>query len=288
MKILRSLIFLSSLVGAIVSAHSQNPKFHIFVCIGQSNMEGNASIEAVDTVGIPDNFRVMAAADFSKPARSIGEWYAAVPPLVRQHTGLTPMDYFGRTMVANLPEDHRVGVVPVAVGGCKIEHLSKSFDPLTLEHEADWFKAFMSEYDNNPYRRLIECLRKAQKSGIISGILIHQGESNTGDSLWCNKVKTLYDDILADLSLAPNSVPLFAGEVVSTEMGGQCGSMNRIIDALPLTLPMATVVSSEGLEQRGDGLHFTARSYRVLGCRFAAAVLASMGITNPTLAYNDD
>ena len=35
------------------------------------------------------------------------------------------VDYFGRTMVAGLPENIRVGVVKVAVPGCKIELFEK-------------------------------------------------------------------------------------------------------------------------------------------------------------------
>jgi len=51
----------------------------------------------------------------------------AVPPLCRSgHTGLTPADYFGRTLVANLPKNIRVGIVHVAVGGCKIELSTKT------------------------------------------------------------------------------------------------------------------------------------------------------------------
>ena len=35
------------------------------------------------------------------------------------------VDYFGRTLVAKLPEDVRVGVIKVAVPGCKIELFEK-------------------------------------------------------------------------------------------------------------------------------------------------------------------
>ena len=54
---------------------------------------------------------MMAAVDFPDKGRVKGSWYAAVPPLVRHYTGLTPMDYFGRTMVGNLPDNVTVGVV---------------------------------------------------------------------------------------------------------------------------------------------------------------------------------
>lgn len=84
-------------------------------------------------------------------------------------------------MVDNLPQDVKVGVIVVAIGGCKIEHLDKDYDDALLSQEADWFINFMKAYDNHPYQRLLECARRAQQDGVIKGILLHQGESNTGD-----------------------------------------------------------------------------------------------------------
>lgn len=283
-------IFLGSLMaaGMLTTVNAQDPNFHIYLCIGQSNMEGNAQIEPIDRQNVPENFLVMSAVDYKNPPREKGSWYVAVPPLVRENTGLTPMDYFGRTMVANLPGDHKIGVVPVAIGGCKIEHLDKDFDASTLANEADWFKNFMASYDNAPYQRLIECAKEAQKEGVISGILLHQGESNTGDPQWPAKVKKIYDDILKDLNLEPNSIPLLAGEVVTSAEGGACGSMNPIINSLPNTLPVARVVSAANLPQKGDGLHFTSHAYRVLGCRYAVEMLATVGIDDPVVEYEEE
>lgn len=234
-KVMTSLL----LAGSCLGMSANDPNFHIYICLGQSNMEGNASIEPIDRKNVPERFRMMAAVDFTDSGRKQGEWYTATPPLVRQNTGLTPMDYFGRTMVDNLPEEVRVGVVCVAIGGCKIEHLDKDFDASTLANEADWFKSFMLNYDNAPYQRLLQCARKAQEAGVIKGVLLHQGESNTGDQQWCVKVKKIYDDLLSDLGMELGSVPLLAGEVVTTEQGGVCGGMNAIINRLPKTLPTA-------------------------------------------------
>ena len=102
-------------------------------------------------------------------------------------------------MVANLPENVRVGVVPVAIGGANIVHLDKDFDPASIANEADWYKSFMAAYDNEPYKRLVECARIAQKDGVIKGILLHQGETNNGDQTWPAKVKKIYEDLLADI-----------------------------------------------------------------------------------------
>ncbi|MDE5872137.1 MAG: sialate O-acetylesterase [Muribaculaceae bacterium] len=288
MKILKSLVFGCALMASVISLNAQDPDFHIYLCLGQSNMEGNAQVEPLDRQNVPERFMVMATTDYSNPERKQGEWYVAVPPLVREYTGLTPMDYFGRTMVDNLPGNVKVGVVPVAIGGCKIEHLDKDYDASTLAGEADWFRNFMKAYDNAPYARLVECAKKAQEQGVIKGILLHQGESNTNDLQWWNKVQKVYDDLLSDLGLAPNSIPLLAGEVVTSEMGGVCGSMNNIISNVPDFFRMARSVSADKLPQKGDGLHFTAHGYRVLGTRYAAEMLRTMGIDDHVIAYSEE
>ena len=101
-------------------ADGPDPKFYVFLCLGQSNMEGFPGIEEQDKTPV-DRFRVLAAVDFPRLDRKKGEWYPAAPPLCRPSTGLCPADYFGRTLVARLPKDVKVGVVNVAVAGCKIE-----------------------------------------------------------------------------------------------------------------------------------------------------------------------
>ncbi len=278
----KSLFLCLGILTTSIFASAQDTNFYIYLCYGQSNMEGDSPTESIDLNSVPERFRVMSTVDYSNPSRDKGEWYVAVPPLVRENTQLSLIDYFGRTMVENLDENITVGVVPVAVGGSKIEHLSKDYDPTSVVSESKWFQNNMKVYGNKPYDHLIEYARKAQKEGIIKGILLHQGESNTNDTEWPIKVKKLYDDIIGDLGLAPNSIPLVAGEVVSSEKGGVCGSMNEIITTLPDVIPTAVVVSAANLSHRGDGLHFTSESYRELGRRYAREILATMGISNLT------
>jgi len=44
-------------VLAALAVQAQDPDFHIYLCFGQSNMEGNAKIEEQDMQGISDRFR---------------------------------------------------------------------------------------------------------------------------------------------------------------------------------------------------------------------------------------
>lgn len=289
MKLLKKLLLSAAALASAVSMHAeQDPNFHIYLCFGQSNMEGNAQVENIDRQNIPERFKMMAAVNYNNPKKTIGEWYEAMPPLCREGTGLTPVDWFGRTMVDNLPEEVKIGVIVVAVGGAPIEDLDKDLDPATLQNKEGWYRNYMLQYDNSPYNRLLQCALKAQEAGVIKGILLHQGESNNGQQDWCDKVKKIYNDLLSDLGLEPNSIPLLAGETVRSEMGGYCGLHNSVIAKLPNKIPTAKVVSSANLEQKGDGLHFTAHSYRVLGCRYAVSMLETMGITDPVVAYSEE
>jgi len=278
MKRISVLLFVLLVAGK--SAFPQNPKFYIFLCFGQSNMEGAAKPEAVDTV-VDSRFQVMEAVDCPDLKREKGKWYTAAAPLCRCHTGLSPVDYFGRTLIAHLPPDVKVGVIHVAVAGCKIELFDKNAYQSYVATSADWLKGIVKEYGGNPYARLVEMAKLAQRDGVIKGILLHQGESNTNDSTWPGKVKTVYHNLLSDLGLDADAVPLLAGEVVNADQGGVCASMNRIIDDLPRTISTAHVISSAGCTAGHDRLHFTAAGYRELGRRYGVQMLSLLDPVKP-------
>ena len=274
---LRVLVLTILLVPAI-NAFAQDKKFYIFLCFGQSNMEGNARIQPQDTVGIDPRFQVLEAVDCPNLNRTKGNWYPAVPPLSRCNTGLTPADYFGRTMVANLPNNVRVGIINVAVGGCKIELFDKDNYQAYVSTAPKWMIGMINQYDGNPYARLVELAKIAQKAGVIKGILLHQGESNPNDSLWTKKVKLVYDNLLHDLHLKAKKVPLLAGETVNADQGGICAGMNKIIATLPQMIKNSYVISSAGCPDAADNLHFTAEGYRMLGKRYAEQMLMLLGV----------
>jgi hypothetical protein len=257
---------------------AQNPNFHIYLCFGQSNMEGQGTIEAQDKT-VNSRFKVMEAVSCSNLGRTKGKWYTAVPPLCRCWSRLSPADYFGRTMIENLPANISVGVVNVSVAGCKIELYDKvNYQKYTSTITEDWLKNIIKEYNGNPYAHFVEVAKMAQKDGVIKGILLHQGESNTGDSQWPAKVKAIYNNLITDLGLNPDSVPLLAGEVVHADQGGLCASMNTIIARLPQTLPNSYVISSSKCADATDNIHFNSSGYRELGKRYARKMLSIMGI----------
>ena len=261
-------------------AEPVDPKeqFHIYLCFGQSNMEGNATPEAMDKKDVDPRFQMLACVNFNNPKRTMGEWYTATPPIVREGTGLGMADYFGRTMVKYLPEDIKVGVVDVAIGGTKIEGFISEEVADYIKPEADWLKNYFKAYDNDPYKRLVDMAKIAQESGVIKGILLHQGESNNTQQDWPKKVKLIYDRLLEDLNLKAEETPLFVGEMVSKQEGGACWGHNAVIAKVPSVIPNSYVISSANCPQKGDGLHFTAQGYRIMGQRYAKAALEVMGV----------
>jgi len=277
MKLKLVFILIAGFIFTNSNVFSRDKNFYIYLCIGQSNMEGAARAELQDSTVNP-RFQVMEAVNCENLGRSKGKWYPAVPPLCRCKTNLGPTDYFGRTMVANLPEKVKVGVIVVAIGGCKIELFDKDNYPAYVETAPGWMKGMIKEYDENPYGRLVEMAKLAQKDGVIKGILLHQGESNSNDSLWTRKVKGVYDNLMKDLNLDPKNVPLLAGETVNADQGGICAGMNTIIATLPKTLPNSYIISSAGCADGPDNLHFSAVGYRELGKRYAEKMLSILGV----------
>jgi lysophospholipase L1-like esterase len=256
--------------------------FHIYLCFGQSNMEGYNGAYVKDENGNPireedrgpvdSRFRVFTAVDMPAFGRIKERWYRATPPLCRGDSGLCAVDYFGRTMVENLPQEIKVGVINVSIGGCKIE----AFDPENcaayLATAPQWLQDYAAYYDNNPYNRLVELAKLAQKDGVIKGILLHQGESNSGEQTWPQKVKGVYDNLVSDLGL-DEQIPLLAGQLAN---GGTTG-MNGIILTLPQTILGARVIRTDGVEYHVDNTHFTPAGYRELGRRYAGEMLSILG-----------
>jgi hypothetical protein len=259
----------------------RDPNFHIYLCFGQSNMEGDPD------KGIPpeykeyknDRFQVMAAASMPNTKRTIGNWYPAVPPLVRDWTGLSPVDFFGRTLVERIDDPNvKIGVIVVAVGGGAINIFDKDNKQALayLAKQEQYMKDISAEYGNNPYQRLADLAKEAQKVGVIKGILFHQGESgkakgpeyaNCGDDAnWGTAVKAVYDNLLADLGLKPNSIPFLAGQAVNN----YCGIINKLPDVMP---GVAHVISAEGLTQGKDQWHFSYEGYKQLGIRYGEKIL---------------
>lgn len=280
MKTKSRLSLLAALLAFSANALSQDTNFHIYLCFGQSNMESGGKMDESDKV-VDKRFQVLADFDSTNRGWKKGQWYDAVPPLAAKGRGICMVDYFGRTLVAGLPENIRVGVVKVAVPGCKIELFQKDTYTNYAATVAPWMKNMIKAYDGNPYQFLVDQAKTAQKDGVIKGILLHQGESNPGDKEWPNKVKGIYQNLIKDLNLKAGEVPLLAGETVNADQQGTCAGFNKIMADLPKTLPNSHVISSAGCTSN-DRLHFNSAGSREFGKRYGEKMLSLLGHPVPT------
>ena len=273
------------------SSFAQEPdqNFFIFLGIGQSNMQGKAPIESQDRNSTKNftnddwaRYKKMIIVDSN--SSKIGTWATAKPPIVRPDTQLGVTDYFGRYLVKGLDERYNVGVVVVAVDGCSIKAFSKNktvcTNYLNDSGTGSWVKEAAAQYGNYPYGKLVEMAKKAQESGVIKGIIFHQGETDAYDDSWLSSVYELYTNLLADLSLSMDSVPFIAGEPVQQSEGGACYGAIPWVDKIPAYFKqksgkdIAYVASSEGCTKiSSDVYHFSSAGYRKLGARYGEIML---------------
>ena len=268
-------------------AQKPDPNFFIYLCFGQSNMEAGAR-PAEQDLGFDDpRFSFMAAVDMPSMNRTKGNWYTAIPPICREGNNMGPVDFFGRKMIEKLPAQYRVGVINVSVAGAKLELWDKDACADYLAMEAadpsrSWLIDMAKAYGMNPYERIVEVAKIAQQSGVIKGMLVHQGESNPDDELWCGRLKKIHDDLCHDLGLDPDKIPILAGELKQAEEGGVCAAFNDVVlSHLPETMSNGYVISSLGCQSQGDQFHFNTEGMRLMGYRMADKMLELQGFVKP-------
>lgn len=253
------------------SAAQPGNDLQIFILFGQSNMEGASAPEAIDKT-INDRVFVLGDdADDKCLNRKWNEWSLAQPPLHRCFAGLGPGDWFGKTL-ADTWTDAQIGLVPNAISGVDIDFFRKG----VVSKRRKEFQIPPDNSRDGAYDLMVERAKLAQQHGRIRGILFHQGESDTGQTVWLDKVAEIVADLRKDLELDAAEVPFIAGEL---PYEGCCSSHNPIVNQLPQRIPNAHVVSAQGLGMK-DRFHFDSAGTREMGKRYAAAFLNA--IENPT------
>lgn len=277
-QIVNCLVVVSVFFISSIQANAQDPNFHIYLMFGQSNMEGQGPIEAQDRVTNP-RVKLLQDQTCSNLNRTYGTWYTAAPPLVRCWGRVGPGDSFGKTMAENTPSNITIGIVNTSVGGCDIALFQKGA-PIGRQIAPGQGNADIPTQFDGGYAWMLDLAKKAQTAGVIKGILFHQGETNTNDQTWKNKVKGIVENLKADLGLG--DIPFLAGELLYTNNGGPergcCASHNTEINKLPELIPNAHIISASGLQGQ-DVAHFTTAAYRAFGIRYATKMLELVSTT---------
>ena len=168
----------------VVTEGTVDPDFHIYLAFGQSNMTGAAPIEAMD-LDCDDDYLAMCTTSgpkniFYKEPKVCGNWYKATPPLSAPVVAqLGVADYFGRNILDLENPNIKVGIIVVAVPGSGIRMFDKDkwqeyLKSVPAENQRG-FTTFLEMYGGNPYQRMIDCAKEAQKKGVIKGIIISCG-----------------------------------------------------------------------------------------------------------------
>jgi hypothetical protein len=228
----------------------------VFLLAGQSNMAGRGTVEAQDSVVNPRVVRLDQQM----------QWVPAVDPLHWDKpaiVGVGPGRTFGLTLAAK-DANTKIGLVPAAVGGSPISSWEPgALDPATNTH---------------PYDDARARLAVALKDGELRAILWHQGESDATPErsiVYAAKLRALIDRFRTDLQKP--DLPFIIGQLGRFDARPWSPEMQRVDSvhrAVAASVPNVAYVSSDGLRDKGDSLHFDAASARALGERYATAYLA--------------
>jgi hypothetical protein len=229
-------------------------KFQIFLLAGQSNMAGRGKITAADKVPHP---RVLV---LSKE----GVWKPAVAPLHYDKSAAGVG--LGRSFAIALAENNQditIGLVPAACGGSSI---------------SSWVPGgYHGQTKSHPYDDAISRTKTALKSGVLKGILWHQGEGDCG-----TKRSQMHEKQLTELvkrfraEFSNPTLPFIIGQLGQFESKPWNEGRKRVDQAqrnVAKNLPYCAFVSSNGLTSNKDIVHFNTKSQHEFGHRYAEAYL---------------
>jgi len=223
-----------------------------FLMAGQSNMVGEAFVSPKDTI---PNKRILSINSHNKLIEAKEPLHFYEPNFAGLDCGVS----FSKTLISlNIPDSISILIIPTAVGGSSIE---------------DWI-------NDNTYRKvklLTNFKNKVEigkKYGEIKGILWHQGETdaiaNSDNYQWnLTKLTKKFRTIVNDKEL-----PILIGELGSfNENNEKWQKINDAIHKYIKTDSNSLYIKAQDLTDKGDGLHFDAKSQRILGERFAESYL---------------
>jgi hypothetical protein len=222
--------------------------FQIYLLMGQSNMVGRDTRFNALPVSDP---RVLAL-------DSEDHWVVAKDPI---HTdkniapGVGPGLSFALEMLKTDPKI-TVGLVPCAVGGTPLQRWTKGADL---------------------YEKAISRAKAASQSGVLKGVLWHQGESDSDvkgkADTYEPRLIQMFKDLRNDLN-QPNLPIVVAqlGDFVSRAKYPYIETVRAAIEHVPTAVPQSGYASSAGLIDKGDALHFSADAEKEFGIRYAKAM----------------
>ncbi len=221
-----------------------------FLLIGQSNMAGRGDFGDVPEIINPNCFMLRN-----------GRWQRMSEPINPDRNIFT---YFhsGRGLSASFADEYakhfeeQIGLIPCAEGGSRLD---------------EWMPGELL------YDHAVSQARLAMRTSELAGILWHQGESD------CHSE----EDAKTYLARFVSMIERLRGELGNEALPVLVGGLGDFLDhydheikykhtktvkealmQIPTAIQNCGFVSAEGLTDRGDGIHFNSKSYRVFGTRY--------------------
>jgi hypothetical protein len=168
---------------------------------------------------------------------------------------------FGKAM-AEHKRDVRIGLIPCAAGGSAISSWTEG--------------GYHSQTKSRPYDDAIRRAKIAMQSGVIKGIIWHQGESDSNPEQ-AEVYQAKLEELIANFrrELGDDDLPFVVGKLGDfyVARNPNAASINKILQRLPFTVRNTACTYADGLTPKDDLVHFDAKSARELGRRYAELMM---------------
>jgi hypothetical protein len=238
-------------------------RLSLFILAGQSNMSGHGELPSAQSFD-PKVFTFGNDYRWRVAREPIDAADGQVDEVSRDNeAGVGPGLAFATALVAHYP-DTGIGLIPCAKGASAIEEWQRHLS------------------DNTLYGSCLKRIRAATTMGSIAGLLFFQGEADAIDPLrhpeqslspfdYATKFSTFVNDLRHDLTLP--YLPVVFAQIGSHAAPGVFVNWNIVQEQQQRTdLPCATMIVTNDLALK-DTVHFTTESYRIIGQRYAEALL---------------
>ena len=250
-------LLVTLLFGCFLQAKElpEQANFHLYIAAGQSNMAGFAETLARDT---EPHARIWLTRPDQEREGNWSGWKAETlvsPNDIGSMYGIGPWLSFAETMAAQDP-DVTIGIINVAVGGTTLAQWMKRGDMTELA---------------------LPVIRRAMEDGTLKGMIWHQGEAGTG--IEGGDYARLFQEMIGYYrsTLGKPNLPIVAGTIGRMGVGGEVNeAVHRVAER---DLQVRAAVSAHRTLK--DVVHYDNESQRILGSRYADAMLTLQGRARP-------
>ena len=263
-------LFLILAAVLVLASCGKEPKYDVYLFIGQSNMAGRGDMLPEDTTVIPHAF-ILDGNDEIVPARAPLNLYSTIRKRVGMQK-INPAYNFARTIAGTSKND--MLMVVNARGGSALNEWLKGAPTGTFSLRG----TDDPELDGQPmpsfYDEAVRRTRIAMEHGRLKAIIWHQGCSDSGPGLvnsYMDRLEGFVADLRKDLGVG-DEVPFIAGESPYCFSGSRL--FNPMIRTIEEHIPNSAWVSAEGCPGNADSLHFSREGQMLLGQRYAEKYLS--------------